>query len=394
MKLPVALVLVVCLSACNFFRGDEEIDLLAPVELENFDPQLEINRLWRQDLGDGPGDIRPMVVPAIDGDILYAGDYSGSLTAIDLTTGKRLWRTQLRNTRITGATGAGHGLVLVGTDKGLVIALDQTDGEQLWTATIASEILAPPATNGDTVVALSLDGKVYGLDARDGSERWVIDTSMPLLTLRGTAPPTVVEAVRIGPRLLDVVFVGHDNGKIAAYSMQDGLTVWDTRVGVPEGRTDLERMVDVDGQPLFHNGTLYGVSYQGGLMAIQPETGRALWFQDASSVSGPAAFAGTLAITEADGRVRAFNASEGTELWSSSEYAHRQLNAPAVANRYVAFADFEGYLHFLDRRTGETIGRRRVDGSGVRSPTIGYGDQVILIDNSGGIAAYRVSDID
>jgi outer membrane protein assembly factor BamB len=153
-------------------------------------------------------------------------------------------------------------------------------------------------------------------------------------------------------------------------------------------------MVDIDGKPLYHSGRLYAVSFQGGLMAINPTNGQPVWFQDASSNVGPSAFAGSLVITEANGTVKAFNASDGTEFWSTDEYAYRGLNQSVTTSSHVAFADFEGYLHFLSRRTGETVGRIRVDGSGVRSPTMLYNDQFIVLDNSGNISAYSVTELD
>ena len=394
MKRIASLFIITCLSACSYFGGGKEVDLDAPVELEKFEPQLSVVKAWSHNLGKGSGKIGPISIPAIDGDKLFSADHNGTVTAIDLNSGKRIWQRKLKKTYISGATGASEGLVLVGTSQGQIIALSQSDGSTLWTSQVSSEVLAPPATNGDSVVVLSLDGKVHGLDAQDGSDRWLVDTNMPLLTVRGNSAPIVVRDIAMNNNIsLDVAFIGHDNGKVAAYAMEDGVLLWEARVGVPEGRTDLERMVDVDGRPLYFNGTLYAVSFQGGLMAIQPNTGRAAWFQKASSNHGAGGYGGTLAITEANGNVRAFNASAGTELWSTDEYANRGLNAPVVTSDFVAFADYKGYLHFLNRRTGATIGRKKVGGKGVRTPTIIHNDQVIVLNNSGGISAYTAVEL-
>ena len=395
MKNIAFLFMALTLSACSFFGGDKEVDLDAPVELQSFDSKLDIKKLWGHNLGKGAGQIDPIAIPAIDGNRLYSADHSGKVTAIDLDTGKRLWQRDLKKTYISGATGASNGLVLIGTGQGKIIALSQDDGATLWTSEVSSEVLAPPVTNGDAVVVLSVDGRVHGLDASDGTERWLVDTNMPLLTVRGNSAPIIVKDMQLptGARI-DVAFVGHDNGKLAAYAVNDGVLLWEARVGVPEGRTDLERMVDIDGRPLYFNGTLYAVSFQGGLMAIQPATGRAAWFQQASSNNGAGGYGGTLAITEADGKVRAFNASAGTELWSSDEYLNRQLNAPAVTRAYVVFADYQGYVHFLSRSSGKTIGRKKVGGDGVRAPTIIHNNQVIVLNNSGGISAFDVSELD
>lgn len=392
-KPTVAILMLLGLSACSIFGGGE-IDLDEPAKLQKFTPELKITKVWSQKLGKGPGDIYPLSIVAVDGDMLFAADRTGTITAINLSNGKRVWKQEIKNTFISGATGASDGLVLVGTGQGEIIALSQETGETLWTSTVSSEVLAPPVTNGDTVVVLSVDGKVQGLNATDGSALWLADTNMPLLTVRGNSAPVIARNLLLanGART-DVVFIGLDNGKLVAYAVADGVGLWEARIGVPEGTTDLERMVDVDGIPLFINGTVYAVSLQGGLMAVQPDTGRTAWYQEASSNNGAGGYAGTVVITETDGTVRAFNAAEGTELWTTTEYANRSLNAPAVSSGYVAFADFEGQLHFLSRRSGTTIGRKKVDGSGVRSPTMIHNDQVIVLDNSGGISAYDVTEL-
>lgn len=384
---------VMVLASCSIF-GSGDVNLSEPVELQDYAARIEVDRVWRQDIGSGPGEIHPVVHPAIDGDRLFVGDRSGQITAIDLTSGRRIWRARLDDVAITGATGAGGNLVLVGTNEGDVIALSQADGSELWRVRVSSEVLTAPATDGSVVVVVSADGRVHGLSASDGSEIWLARSIRPLLSVRGNAPPLIVNRMPGNFAGLTVVFVAQDSGKVAAYSINDGIQLWDARVAVPEGQTDLERMVDIDGRPLYHSGNIYAVSYQGGLMAINPSNGQPSWYQDASSIVGPSAFAGSLVITEADGTVRAFNASQGTEFWSTDEYAYRGLNQSVTTDSYIAFADYEGYLHFLSRRTGETIGRTRVSRSGVRSPTLLYNDQLIVLDNSGNISAYSVTELD
>lgn len=379
------------LSGCSIFGGDDEIDLDAPAELQEFEARYEIDRVWRKSLGAGVGTRKPISNPSIDGDTLFSVNPEGLVFAIDLRTGDLLWKEQLKGVKVTGSTGASNGLILVGTSEGDVLALSQTNGELLWSSKLSSEIVAAPATNGKVVVAVTIDGQVFALNASDGSEKWLVDTSLPLLTLRGNSSPVIVPQMRMqNGAVIDVVFVGNDNGKISAYTAEDGIQIWEARVGVPEGGTDLERIVDIDGTPIFLNGAIYAVSYQGGVISVQPDTGRTNWYQEASSVNSPAGYGGTLVVTEANGTVRAFNSLEGTELWSSDEYANRQLNTAIVTSDYVGFADFEGYLHLLTRRGGETVARIKVSGEGVRAATILYNNQILVLDNDGVLTSYGV----
>jgi len=379
------------LSACSIFGGKKEIDLEKPAELQEFEASYEIDRVWRRNLGRGAGKQDPIATPAIDGDTLFFVDSKGLISAIDLRTGDSLWKEQIKGKVITGSTGAANGLIVAGTREGEVVALSQEDGRLLWTAKLSTEVVAAPATNGEIVVVNTIDGQIFALDAADGSEKWLVDTSVPLLTLRGRSSPVIVPQMRMpNGATIDMVFVGHDNGKISAYTATDGVQVWEARVGIPEGGTDLERIVDIDGTPIFLNGSIYAVSYQGGVISVQPDTGRTNWYQEASSVNSPAGYGGTLVVTEDNGRVRAFNSLEGTELWSSDEYANRQLNTAIVTNDYAAFADFKGYLHFLSRRGGETVARIKASGQGIRSATLLHNNQILVLDNEGVLSSYGV----
>jgi len=370
------------LAGCSFFGGDD-VDLTEPAELLDFEPSLNVERNWRVDIGGGSGEIYTASIPVLLENTIYVADRSGEISAVDKASGDLIWNTEIDQT-ITGAVGVGGDLVLVGTQTGYVYAFSRETGDQMWDAQLSSQVLAAPATDGNYVVVVTQDGKVVGLNGSDGSQAWLIDVSLPLLTVHGNAKPTIVG---------DIAYIGLDNGKAAALRISDGIRLWEVRVGVPEGKNDLERMVDVDGQLLFHSGNIYATSYQSGVMAINPQAGRGLWFQEGSIKNRPGAWGGTLAVTQEDGLIKAFNANDGTLLWESEEFKYRVPNSPALTSDYVAFADFEGYLHILARRTGQLIGREKVGGDGVRSPTIVDGEDVILLTNDGSLYSYKVSEL-
>ena len=379
MKKSLCFVSCLALSACSLF-GNGEIDLSAPAKLLDYEATHNLDRNWSQNVGAGSGEILPISIPVVLSDTIYIGDRKGTVRALEKETGRERWKTDT-NQVITGAVGVGGDLVLVGTEQGVVHALNRETGELLWNVGLSSQILAAPVSNGEVVVAVTQDGKIFGLDGEKGDQIWLVDINLPILTVHGSAKPKVVD---------DIVYVGLDSGKVAAYRMEDGVNLWEVRVGIPEGQNDLERMVDIDGELLFHSGNIYAAAYQSGLMAINPEAGRGLWFQEGSSKNSLGAWGGTLVATFEDGVVKAFNSSEGTLLWETDEFKNREPNSPALTSDYIAFADYDGYLHLLARRTGEVIGREKVSGAGVRSPTIIDGDDVFILSNSGTLTSYKI----
>ena len=372
--------LILGLSAAVMVGCSSSKKELPPAELEKFNAEVELDRIWKRNVGVGQGDLYNNLTPALDGLTLYAADAKGRVVALERETGKEKWEVKLKEP-LSGAVGAGGGLVLVGTLDGQVITLDEADGSEKWRAQVSSEVLAAPQTNGDVVVVQTQDDKLVALDISNGERRWIYESTLPVLTVRGHSEP-----------LVDVrqVFAGLASGKVVALSAETGIPMWEQRVAQPTGRSELERMVDIDGRLLLDDQTLYVVSYQGNVAALDAQSGRPLWQHAASSYVGPGAGFGSVYISEADGTVQALDAGSATELWSTEALARRQLTAPVAFSNFVAVGDFEGYLHLLGQTDGRMAGRVRVDGDGLRAAPLTVGDLLFVYGNSGDLAAYKL----
>ncbi len=372
--------LILGLSAAVMVGCSSSKKELPPAELEKFNAEVELDRIWKRNVGVGQGDLYNNLTPALDGLTLYAADAKGRVVALERETGKEKWEVKLKEP-LSGAVGAGGGLVLVGTLDGQVITLDEADGSEKWRAQVSSEVLAAPQTNGDVVVVQTQDDKLVALDISNGERRWIYESTLPVLTVRGHSEPVV-----------DVrqVFAGLASGKVVALSAETGIPMWEQRVAQPTGRSELERMVDIDGRLLLDDQTLYVVSYQGNVAALDAQSGRPLWQHAASSYVGPGAGFGSVYISEADGTVQALDAGSATELWSTEALARRQLTAPVAFSNFVAVGDFEGYLHLLGQTDGRMAGRVRVDGDGLRAAPLTVGDLLFVYGNSGDLAAYKL----
>ncbi|MBP8925461.1 MAG: outer membrane protein assembly factor BamB [Pseudomonadales bacterium] len=378
-------VLLLTLGACSMMDvfDDDEDKALKPMELADFEPELRIRKDWSTGVGNGQGKLYNRLQPALYGDAIFAASANGSVQSIDATTGKRLWKTDV-DTEISGGVGVGGDLVLVGTAKGRVIALDSATGRELWRAQASSEVLAPPAADWDVVVVQTLDGKLTGFDVSSGARRWNQDSSMPLLTLRGTAAPLLVEGV---------VYAALANGRILAVKADSGTLLWDGRIATPQGQSEIERTVDIEGQPLIIGSAIYAVSYQGKLGALNLANGRPMWARDASSSMGIAEGFGNLYVSEASGVLSAYEIAGGALRWQNDQMLRRELSAPATVESYVAVADFEGYVHFHSQADGHLMGRVRADSAGVRANMITRGDRLYVFGNGGSLVCYKVEKL-
>lgn len=370
----------VLLSGCSWFGiGDDEA-VIEPAELVKFKAEVNVKRQWSTKVGAGAREYFKSLRPAASSSVVFAAGHEGKVVAIDIETGKRLWDTDLE-APLSGGVGYGGGLVMVGTIEAQVYALDASDGSLVWTAEVSSEVLSSPQSNGDMVAVQTIDNKLFALDASSGEMIWQHSGDSPILSVRGIGEAIVTD---------NMVISGFDSGKLIAFNPENGSLIWEGRLALPKGRTELERMVDIDGAPLLVGDVIYSVTFQGRLGALSRGTGRNLWFQDSSSNNSPAHSNGQVFVSEEEDRVRAFDAGSGQPVWSNDQLFLRRLTGPAKLAGTIAVADAEGYLHLLDPTDGHFVGRVKVDGSGVSAPLLTVGNSLIVQSNNGALSSYKL----
>lgn len=375
---PVKAALVLLLAGLLVACSSKE---LKPMELQDFEEQGRIRVQWSAGIGSGQDVRYTRLVPAIQGDTIFATDIKGRVYALDKTTGKRQWRVKLKEPVSAGVSVA-NGRLFIGTYNAEVIALDAEDGSEVWRAPVSSEVLSNPNGNGRVVAVQTFDGKLTGLDFDTGDRMWMYETQPPLLTLRGNAAPLVYA---------NSVYAGFSSGKMVALQDSDGLLEWEQRIAIPSGRSEFEKLVDIDGTPIMVGDVLYVAAYQGQLMALSRATGRPLWVKPVSTHVDLSAYAGRLFVTESDSSVKAYRAGSGDILWTNEQLLRRKLTAPHAFGNYVAVSEDEGgYLHILDAADGSLVARKKIDGDGVRSPMISDGDTLYILSNDGKLVALKV----
>lgn len=353
---------------------------LPPAELKDFQAELTLKEHWSRSVGAGQGNGWNQLELASEGDVLFAAGVDGTVMAIDRLSGDVQWKVDL-DLPVSGGVGAGYGQVLLGTLQGDVIALDSHTGEQVWRVHVGGEVLAAPGSNGDEVVVQTQDDRIIGLNAADGSQLWNLANNPALLSLRGTSAPLVTNRIAVAAL---------STGKVIALDVKRGIPLWEQRVAVPKGRSELDRLVDIDGGLLQYGNTVYVVTYQGNLAALDLTSGRILWQRQASSYVGVAAGFGSVYLSQADGSMEAIDERSTAAMWSNQDLARRQLTAPVALSSNVAVADVEGYLHLLSQVDGRFMARVKVDGAGVRARPLVIGDWLYVYGNSGDLEAYTV----
>lgn len=378
------LLLPFTLAAMIFAVGcSKDKDVEPPAALVKFPVTLPVKKIWSDNLGGGKKQVklRLGLGPAVDNGVVFAASDAGELLAVNLDTGKKVWLKKLK-LPLSAGPAAGFGMVVVGTSKGQVLALDGATGRELWHTRVNSELLSAPAISEKAVVMRSVDGRLHGFDSSNGKELWSVEQQVPRLSLRGTAIPIIAKEVAVS---------GFDNGKVMAVSLTSGDTVWDTALASPHGRTELDRLVDIDSSVHVVGDNVFAAGYQGRTAMLALDSGQIWWAHEMSSYRGLSVDAENIFVTQSDGVVVALRQRDGSELWRNENLKRRGLSTPAVTSTAIALADYQGYLHWLDKSTGKLVARERVAKYRVSNPPVAVNDTVVVLTDSGSLAAFRAT---
>lgn len=371
-------ILLLLLEGCSYIPWlNSEVDPRPPTELLDLTPEIKVNRLWSESVGEGSDERQLNLIPAVHNGRIYVADAEGRVAAVNAGNGKVLWERETELPFSGGPAVDGQHVVL-GSSDGDLVMLSVRDGAALWNTRLDSEILSVPRLAGANVLVHTLDDSVYALDLRTGEQRWKYSSPAPALTLRGSSTPVIAG---------DTAIVGISGGKLVNLELATGLPLWETTVTPPHGRSELERISDIDADPIILDGIVYVATYNGDLAAIDLASGSVLWRRQLSTHAGLTAAGGVLYVTDSDDLVWAASAVDGTGVWKQEALKYRRLTAPVVLGNLIAVGDIEGYVHFLDRRDGRLVGRVEVGDGPITAPPQVANGKLYVYGDDGTLAA-------
>ena len=361
------------ISSCSSMDGlrfwkSDEIDPDEPKELVAFSNQKNIVIQWKNSFK-GENEIGNFL-PDFSAQNLFFSDASGNVSSINASTGDRNWSIELNF--LASGTSAGFGLVVVSDIDGNVIAVDQNDGSKLWSTNVKGEVLSKVAIDAKVVVVKTGSGELLGLDRENGEILWSYRSKLPLLTVRGSSSPVIVD---------DLVYVSFDNGRLGVFELNSGFQVWDGAISYVKGVSELENLIDSDSSPVVDGGLIYTTNYQGNLNIFDTAQKRSVWSYETSSFYSPIVSRGMLTIVEANSGLRSFALKTLQESWTNDDYINRDLSNAVSYKGSLVVGDFEGYVHVIDTLNGKTIGRKKISRKPIKS-ILSRSDSLYIIDEA------------
>lgn len=379
-RLTITSLLLLSLNGCNSTLFDKD-NLPEPSQLPQFTQQVNPRQIWSSSTGSGGGDDYLKMSPALGDNAIYTASMSGIVAAISKTNGRTLWHTTTPLS-ITAGPGTGDGIVVVGGQHGDVMALDQSTGKTRWQTSVPGEVLAPPAIADGIAVVKTVNGYIQALSITDGHLVWSHLTSEPNLLLRGASAPRISN---------NHVIAGFANGQLVSLTASDGQLNWRQSVAIPEGAFAIQRMIDIDADPVIYDRHIYAATYQGKISALGWGSGDILWSNSLSSYTGMSVDTNSVYVSDAKGDLWAFDSANGHELWQEKELEYRNISGPAIMGQYVVVGDGQGFLHWINKNTGKYVGRAYVDNSGIYASPIVENGVLYALSNKGNLVAYKIN---
>lgn len=369
------------LVACHPYG---ESNLPTPTPLTDFTPKAKVQELWSRNVGVGNDELGLRLALAYAEGCIYAVDALGTVSALDAKTGDKIWNIDL-DKKITSGISAASGILVVATEDGDIIVLDAKNGKQRWTANAGNQILAPAQIEHGVVLVKTVADNLLAFDANSGRKLWNFMIGAPTLILRLGSTPEIAG---------NNVYAGFANGRLLALQLQMGTIVWQQQIAMPNGANDVEQMVDIDIDPVLKADRVYIATYQGRIAALDMQTGKPIWDHKMSSYTGVLANEEAVYTTDADGYLWSFTADAGRVNWRQEKLKARILTAPAFMGANIVVADAEGYLHWLDAKTGDLIARVLVsDSEAISAKPLVVGNDVYVVTDQGRLVAYHVKTL-
>ena len=388
LRVTLLLLFVLSISACSYIPwfGDDEvvdIELREPLELTDIVPGVQIQQNWQASLGGDSEQTRTLLQPHTYSDKIAFTGTGGRLSVYDVSSGRSIYSIDASES-VSAGVGGNDRILVVGTINGEVLAFNNADATQAWSVNVGSEVIAIAREQGELAIIRTNDNRILALSLVTGEKVWTVSQTSPALTLRGASVPLVKDGI---------VYAGMDNGKVIAISSEAGNVIWESRVSIPSGRSELDRLVDVDGQLAADEEYIYAASYHGRVVAMSRTNGRIAWARDIASISGVSIDDALVYVTDRDDNVWALEKGTGVSVWKQDNLLYRQLSAPIVHGDTILVGDFEGYLHALSKQEGSIVGRTRLGKQSIHASSISTNSTTYVVDDNGRLASYTVVSI-
>lgn len=384
-KTVLTLTILVLLTSCSklddYMLGKD--NTAVPQALEPIVAKVHLKQKWVVPIGTSQKSaVFLKLKPVIQGNIIYTADPSGGIYAVNKASGAIIWSKKINAGLVSGPV-VGHGYIAVGTNSSTLILLKQDNGNELWQAAVSGDILAKPVIVSDKVIAKTIDGNLYAFELTSGKKLWVYNHGSPSLILKASSSPVIIDG--------KMILVGYSDGKIDEINLRTGQVIWQRSIAYASGSSDIERLVDIDADPVVQGNTAFLATYQGYLGAFSLTNGQFTWRKPASTYNNILVREDAIYMTDSNDTIWSVNKHTGQVNWKQVGLKARGLTEIVFMGDRLIVGDKTGLLTILSSKNGGFIGRTQLSGAITIAPTVA-GKNIYVMTSNGKLNRFFVSN--
>ncbi len=353
------------------------------------DAARDLKIAWRASAGSGTSTEGALTAaPIASADAVFILDAEQRIHALDLDTGARLWRRELKSGARRDKRGLGGGLafeegvLIVASGFGTVSALSAETGDIIWERRLGSPMTGSPTIKDGLVFVSSQNNEVFAMDFTTGNTEWSDQAIAEPARVLSSPSPAAIE---------DIVVAPYSSGEVIAYLAANGRRLWSDALTRSGRFTPISAINDVASRPILASGLVFAASQSGLLAAIDGRSGARVWAQPIASVQAPALAGEFLFISGIEGDIVCLAAGSGGVIWSTKlprfENERKRKGrityaGPVIASGRVIVISSDGELIALSPQTGEELERVRLRQDVFIEPIVAQDKLIVLTDNA------------
>ncbi len=351
-------------------------------------------RTWTASIAGGTNRARLGASPVVSGGKLFAVDTDGQVVAFDATSGARLWRSAMdikkdgRPSAFGGGASADGDMVYATNGVGDVSAIKAATGEILWQKRPAGPLRGAPTLSNGNLYVMTQDNQIYALRATDGNTEWNDSGPVGISGIFGVGAPAAAQGT---------VIAGYSTGELAAYRYENGRSLWNDSLSRTAMSTSVSTLTDIDANPVIDRGRVYALGQGGRMAAYELVTGQRIWEINIAGITTPVVAGEWVFVMTSDAKLLCVQRASGKIRWISQLQRYKKekkktgaitWRGPVLAGNRLVIASSEGEVWSVATEEGAATQVFKSKGSISVSPIVA-GNMLYLLDDGGKISAFR-----
>ncbi len=353
-----------------------------------------LHKVWTANVGAGAAKRRAFFTqPIVAQGRVFAMDAESVVSAFDLKSGDRLWRSDLAvkdadNGSYGGGLAFDRGALFVTTGFSQIVRLDPKTGAVRWRKPLPAPVRGAPTARAGRLLVITVTNSTYALAEDDGHTLWTHSGLEEETLLMGGTSPAVNG---------DTVVVPYSSGEVFALRIENGSELWNDTLSVTKRTNEVATLTDIRGLPVIDKGRVFAASNSDVIAALDLATGRRLWDHDVGSIQTPWVAGNYVYIITNTPVVACLRADTGQVVWTQALQQWEDPEAktgrvvwtgPVLASDRLIVVSSAGKAYSLSPYTGKLMGSIDLP-DGVTIAPIIADKTVIFVTEAGEMVAYR-----